>query len=427
MANLVGTKWGSSKLGTAGGTVTWSIAGAGTDVSRFGLGSGTSVSASSFLDYDYEALIESAFNEWSTYGDIEFKQVSDNGAAAGVGTKADIRLYFSEIPGGTAGYAFFPSSYGSAIAGDILLDTLDKFNTDPELFFNLLLHEIGHALGLEHTDELSIMRPNIKKIGLQEDDIDGIVAIYGAQQASDIPSSDTGSGSDGSDGSQPPAAGTAPDPDPEPAPAPEPEPAPEEPTDGNDAGNIAGSETLTGTSSADVLKGNKGNDTIYGQSGDDTLKGGADDDVLHGDNGYDKLVGNDGDDELYGGKGEDLLKGGNGDDLMNGGKHDDALYGGKGEDTLIGGKGDDLMRGDEQSDLFIFEDGHGHDVIIDFDATDIAEKIDLSDLTGFSKFKHVTQAAVQDGDDVLIDTSDASSILLRDVDLNTLDSSDFLF
>ena len=52
-------------------------------------------------------------------------------------------------------------------------------------FFPNALHEIGHILGLEHSDdENSVMWPYFNKnhTSLQEDDIKGIQALYGKRQ-----------------------------------------------------------------------------------------------------------------------------------------------------------------------------------------------------------------------------------------------------
>ena len=70
---------------------------------------------------------------------------------------------------------------------------------------------------------------------------------------------------------------------------------------------LAGTQTLTGTTSADVLYGGGGNDNISGLAGNDTLAGGS---------GNDTLLGGDGNDILTGGLGDDILTGGNGHDTF---------------------------------------------------------------------------------------------------------------
>jgi len=52
---------------------------------------------------------------------------------------------------------------------------------DPIDFSRTALHELGHALGLDHEEQiLSIMRPKTDDLdSLQQDDIDGVTAIYG--------------------------------------------------------------------------------------------------------------------------------------------------------------------------------------------------------------------------------------------------------
>ena len=474
MANIIGTKWGSSELGTPGGTVTWSLAAAGTDISRFGVETKVSTTGETFLNYDFVQSIENAFAEWSKHGDIEFQQVPDQGGPAGVGTEADIRIFFGAIPGGTAGFAFFPSSWGSAIAGDILLDTLSRFNTDRVLFENLLLHEIGHALGLGHTTGESIMTPTIRKIGLQQDDIDGIIAIYGAQDDVIVP----------------PAPDPVPEPEPEPQPEPqdppqdeptqqdppqqdppqqeppqdEPtqqdppqqdppqeEPSEQDPHDHDDDHNHTHGDDesalptlpgnglnnrIEGTDAAERILGEGGNDTLLGLGEDDQILGGTGHDLIFGGAGDDSLWGNDDNDLIKGEGGNDLISGdagrdkvfgGGGNDIVLGGSGNDTVRGGSGSDELEGGAGKDILKGGTGSDIFIFADGHGNDIVNDFNALSSAEKLDLRGVSGITDFSDVAAAATQTGGDVRIVTSADSSILLRNVDLAQLDAGDFLF
>ena len=119
-----------------------------------------------------------------------------------------------------------------------------------------------------------------------------------------------------------------------------------------------GNENLYGWDTADVLDGGKGDDNLYGYNGDDLLKGGEGDDSLYGGEGADTLEGNAGNDYLSGEKGADILKGGEGND---------ELYGGEGSDILNGGAGDDrLYGGSNEADTYVFEKGHGKDVVSDY-------------------------------------------------------------
>ena len=97
--------------------------------------------------------------------------------------------------------------------------------------------------------------------------------------------------------------------------------------EGNDADNrlIGGNffDSLTGWGGDDHLEGRGGFDGLYGKSGNNWLDGGA------------------GGDQLYGGDGVDTLLGGSGSDLMYGYESDDFLDGGLGNDTMFGGAGND--------------------------------------------------------------------------------------
>ncbi len=408
MPNFVGKKWGHTAFGTPSGIVTWSIVGAGENISRFPVADGQSVAGESFINFDFEQVIRDAVAEWSRYGNIDLVQIEDKGGAAGVGREADIRIFFGDIPTSTVGYGFFPESRVTASAGDILLDTQERYNTDIDFFRGLVLHELGHALGLDHVNDNSVLTPTISSSTLQADDIEGIQGIYGVQDgiAGELyVQGQTFSLLDGPDGLK---------------------------INGNGRGNTiigsdadetvdgaGGSDVLFGAGGSDVLVGGAGRDIFHGGAGADTLDGGngtdtadyshaatgvgvdfqspgsgsgegqgdmlisiervigssgddtirADDfknridgqdgdDVLWGRGGNDRLRGADGNDTLNGGEGRDRLDGDAGNDLLQGGAGVDKLRGSFGDDTLEGGDGKDKLRGHEVRDVI---DGQGGD------------------------------------------------------------------
>ncbi len=189
-----------------------------------------------------------------------------------------------------------------------------------------------------------------------------------------------------------------------------------------------GQDTLWGGAQADNLYGDAGGDTMYGEGGFDRLFGGDGDDFGDGGDDDDALFGEGGDDTLIGGAGNDRFFGGGGNDVLEGGSGNDTIRGNAGFDRLIGGTGDDTLTGDFNADTFIFSDGHGDDVITDFDPLNPFEKLDLSEVSEIDDFVdlanfHLTQV----GSNSLITGSSGDSILLLDVALVDLDETDFLF
>ncbi|WP_262028920.1 matrixin family metalloprotease [Microvirga sp. Mcv34] len=123
-------------------------------------------------------------------------------------------------------------------------------------------------------------------------------------------------------------------------------------------------DVIQGVSVKDVIKGEAGDDRIYGFDGDDMLHGGDGNDFLSGGDDDDNLFGEAGSDTLSGGYGDDILQGGAGSDVLNGGSSDDVLYGDLGndvlkggydDDTLYGGVGSDTLTGGRDSDHFVFD------------------------------------------------------------------------
>jgi Ca2+-binding RTX toxin-like protein len=123
-----------------------------------------------------------------------------------------------------------------------------------------------------------------------------------------------------------------------------------------------GSDTVIGTSLADVLDGGAGNDSLPGAGGDDVITGGPGDDDVRPQDGNDTADGGPGDDFVNGGSGDDKLKSGGGaDDRMVGGPGNDVLDLQNGE-TDIGelaacDEGDDTILLDPKDQILEHKDG----------------------------------------------------------------------
>lgn len=187
---LAGGKWGTPGLGMPGGTVTWSLMPGGVSLAaEFGGGSATTVDLASFLPPGYFDAIEAAFAAWSAVANIDFLEVPDDGAAFNLPSASQgmIRIggHTFDGPGGTLAHGYFPPPNGTTAAGDIHFDTAEPWTiglTNPGFdVFQVMAHEIGHAIGLAHADDGNIMQGFYSESfsGLQSGDIAGAQALYG--------------------------------------------------------------------------------------------------------------------------------------------------------------------------------------------------------------------------------------------------------
>lgn len=170
-----------------------------------------------------------------------------------------------------------------------------------------------------------------------------------------------------------------------------------------------GDDRLIGRSGDDLFRGDAGADTLVGLQGFDSLYGGGHDDRLFGGDRGDKLSGNFGDDVLFGEAGHDFLRGGPGDDQLFASIGDDTLVGdwgndqldGKaGADRLDGGAGADIMSGGPGADVFVLRLNSGADRILDFSPAE-GDRLNVTQF-GFGRPAALARVDVA-GDDLLFD------------------------
>ncbi len=216
----------------------------------------------------YAANIDLAVTQWDRASGISFTKV-DNGG--------DIHFITSLEP-----HAWYGYYAGNALIGgyawkdvdetDMSIDRSYVAMTPAGLAHNvnrLLLHEIGHALGLNHVNDanpdlggeytvMSYMWPNMT---LGHWDKLAIWDMYGRDQI----------------------------------------------IEGNDIG---------GAGNGDRIYGDHGDDLIYAYKGPDSVFGGVGDDLIYLGNGHDLVDGGNGNDTIVSGKGNDVLIGGGGEDVF---------------------------------------------------------------------------------------------------------------
>jgi Ca2+-binding RTX toxin-like protein len=109
--------------------------------------------------------------------------------------------------------------------------------------------------------------------------------------------------------------------------------------------------------------------------------------------------------------------------VLTGNIGNDVLNGGAGNDTLDGGVGADQLTGGTGNDRFVFRTGFGKDTITDF--TTGQDTLEFHDGL-FTNANAVLAAATQTGADVTITVNSSTSVVLRNVVLSNLHTSDIV-
>jgi len=303
-----------------------------------------------------------AIAQFETVAGVRFIEVDDPEKAS-----IDVMNTSGSQWAGWANYGASSDSYTSD--GWLVIDGTGTYAPGTSRY-EVILHEIGHAMGLKHPFDgdptlashldnenytlMSYTSNGIYDTSLATFDVQALQYLYGA--SSSINSAWTWNWSD-----------------------------------------VTGVFSLSGSSADDQLiavdaqstiNGMGGNDTIWGRDGDDTLNGGDGNDVLYGGTGNNHLDGGSGNDRFIAGWGTDTYVGGSGVDVVDFGARTYAAYyslasggdvenvygsdygdyltgnglanelrGGAGADYLFGGIGNDVLDGGTDADTMYGEAG----------------------------------------------------------------------
>jgi Ca2+-binding RTX toxin-like protein len=261
-----------------------------------------------------QAAARLALKTWADASGITFLEVP-----AGQG---DIRFGTYDFLAGdpenhdAAAYAYGPGIYVNSVYGSNWAGGGDVFVDRGWAQFDILLHEIGHAIGLKHPFEGDvILDPDLDKIintVMSYDDTSRAtdLGLFDRQAVAHIYGPNTADGTQAASWTWDAATATL-----------------------TQVG-AAGADTLMGVSTADVISGGAGNDRIFSSHGADRVDG---------DDGADSISGGEGIDTLSGGAGDDILESGGGRDVLNGGDGDDIIIA-VGEQAIVdGGAGMDVL------------------------------------------------------------------------------------
>ncbi len=352
-----------------------------------------------------KSAFEAALAHIETFLNVSFVEVTGE-------ADPDMNVGKIDIPGSTAGYGGNSASwFGSDIStydSFVVYDKTINFTSN----MSLLLHELGHALGLKHPFEGSVTLPSNldnnrntlmsytenpdngrDSDAMQRFDIFATQDIWGAAANNPGNTVYTGGRNDTVD--------TVWD------------------SGGKDTFNA------TGRGNSVRLDLREGNFSTFDSTRDvaiaygtriENAKGGAASDTLIGNATRNVLLGNGGGDTLLGKNGRDILRGGGGNDTIKGGNGNDAIKGGTGSDTLRGQKGNDTIFGNAGADTIIFSRNHDNDKVRGFD-----DNLDTLKVTGYGSKANVMSMASDIDGNVVFDFGNGDMITVFNISVSAIE------
>ncbi|KAL7064871.1 hypothetical protein AAHC03_04785 [Spirometra sp. Aus1] len=138
-------------------------------------------------------VFQHAFNKWARVADLDFEEEKDYSRDADIVIQFGSRRHGDSIafdgPGGVLAHAFYPVPEPVySLAGDAHFDDDETWSDGPRQdhrnLLSVAVHELGHSMGLGHSDvPTSVMFPYYlskwSQVELDKDDIDGMQRIYG--------------------------------------------------------------------------------------------------------------------------------------------------------------------------------------------------------------------------------------------------------